>query len=76
MLPLLKSEVRRLLRIVLGRMLKPDIIKQTEENFQSLDLDDTTLQLRDEELGIGHKTWACMAEQEDFLNSTVKNLME
>ena len=32
-----------------------------------LRLDDSTLELPNEELGIGHKTWAFLSEEEDDL---------
>ena len=50
-------------------MLKPDADQR--EKFESIDLDDTTLQLHDKELGIGQ---AYLAEQKDCLDSTVKRM--
>ena len=74
MLPFLKSEVKRLLRIIMGRFIKPNVIKDTGDDFDQLDLDDTTLQLPNEELGIGHKTWAYISEEEDYFDSTTKRI--
>ena len=69
MLPSLKAEVRRMLRILLGRVIKADVIKAAGDDFTKIDLDDTN-----EELGIGHKTWAFLSEEEDHLDSNVKRI--
>jgi hypothetical protein len=74
MLPSLKSEVKRILRIFLGRVIKADVIKAVGDDFEEIDLDDTTLELPDEELGIGHKTWGFLSDEEDELDDTVKGL--
>ena len=71
MLPSLKAEVTRLLKILLGRFLKLDVIKQAEEeksDFSSIDLSDSSLYLPDNELGIGHKTWGYLSEIEDDID--------
>ena len=67
MLPSLKSQVKRILRIFWGRVIKADVIKAAGDNFETIDLDDSTLELPNEELGIGHKTWAFLSEEEDDL---------
>ena len=74
MLPCLKTEVTRLLRILLGRFLQPDIIKEAEKdgNFSTIDLDDPEVYLSDEEIGIGHKTWAYFSEVEDDISGRTK----
>ena len=74
MLPSLKAEVRRMLRILLGRVIKADVIKAAGDDFTKIDLDDTSLELPNEELGIGHKTWAFLSEEEDHLDSNVKRI--
>ncbi len=75
MLPSLKLiEVNLMLRILLGRMIKADVIKTAEDDFSKINLGDTTLELPNEELGIGHKMWAFLSEKEDHLDSTVKRI--
>ena len=74
MLPSLKSEVIRMLRIILGRFIKANAIKTAGDDFKQIDLDNTTLHLPDKELGIGHKTWGFLTEQEDYLDFSVKRI--
>ena len=74
MLPSLKSEVKRLLRILLGRVIKPHVIKEVGDAFEEIDLDDTALHLPNDELGIGHKTWGYLSEEEDHLDSSTTRI--
>lgn len=72
MLPYLKVEVTRLLKILLGRFLKVDVIKKAEEeksDFSSINL---SLYLPDKDLGIGHKTWGYLTEIEDDIDRRTK----
>ena len=61
-----------MLRILLGRVIKTDIVKAAGDDFSKIDLTDATLELPNEELGIGHKTWTFLSEEEDHLCSTVQ----
>lgn len=74
MLPSLKSEVTRLLKILLGRFLKLDVVKKAEEEnkFTSIDLSDPSLYLADKDMGIGHKTWGYLSEVEDDIDRRAK----
>lgn len=75
MLPSLKAEVNRLLKILLGRFLKLDVIKKVEEetsDFSSINLNDSSLHLPDKDLGIGHKTWGYLTEIEDDIDRRTK----
>lgn len=73
MLPAFKTEVKHLLKILLGRFLRADVIQKTND-ITTLDLEDTTLQLPDEQLGIGHKTWAYIYKEEDYLDERIKTV--
>ena len=64
MLPSLQAEVIRLTRIFLSRFLTVEAIKASEDNFTNIDLDDTKLYSEDENLSIGHKTWAFLSEND------------
>ena len=70
MLPSLKSEVKRLLRIILGRFIKPNTIKDAGDDFDQIDLNSAAIQLPNKEVGIGHKT----SEEEDHFDSTTKRI--
>ena len=61
-----------MLRILLGRLIQARVIKAAGDDFGNIDLDDITLELPNEELGIGHKTWEFLSEEEDYLDSTAK----
>ena len=74
MLPTLKIEVNRLLKILLGRFLKADVIQNVNVDASDLNFNDQTIQLQDEQLGIGHSTWGYISDQEDFIDSRVKKL--
>ena len=56
MLPSLKAEVKRMLRIFWGRFIKTDAIIAAEDDLNKVKLDDAEVQLPDSQLGIGHKT--------------------
>ena len=73
-LPALKKEVNRLLRILLGRFIKADAIQGVEGNLSIIDLSDKTLHLSDDEMGVGHEAWAYISEEEDFIDSSVRNI--
>ena len=74
MLPHLKSEVKRLLRIQLGRFIKCDIIIAAGKELSQIDLNDANSLLPDEELGVGHKTLLYLSEEEDYFDSSVKEI--
>ena len=63
-----------MLQIFLERLIKTDAIKAAEDDLSKIKLDDTTVQLSDDQLGIGHKTWAYLSEKEDYLDSNVKRI--
>ena len=71
MLPSLQAEVTRLIRIFLSRFLTVEAVKASEENLSHINLDDDRLYLKDENLSIGHKTWAFLSE-EDSIESSLK----
>ena len=73
MLPALKVEVKRLLKILLGRFIKSDAIQQADSDLTQLDLCDSTLQLPQQQLGFGHSTWAYFSDEEDFLDTRNKD---
>ena len=56
MLPSLKVEVKRMLRIFLRRFFKADAIKAAEDDLSKVKLNDAAVQLPDSQLEIGHKT--------------------
>ena len=74
MLPALKREVKRLLKILLGRFLKAEAIQEAEADLTALDLNDPLLQLAEKELGIGHTTWAYLSDEEDFLDPRTRKI--
>ena len=74
MLPSLKAEVKRMLRIFLGRFIKADAIKAADDDLNKVNIDDTAVQLPDSQLGIGHKTWAYLSDEEDYLDCNVKRI--
>ena len=78
MLPFLNTEVTRLLKILLSRFLKLEVVKKAEEehDWTSVNLNDATLYLHDEEMGIGVKTWSYLNEVEDNIDRrTKKNVL-
>ena len=74
MLPSLKPEVKRMLRIFLGRFIKADAIEAAEDDLSMVKVDDAAVQLPDSQLGIGHKTWAYLSEEDDYLDCNVKRI--
>ena len=68
MLPSLKAEVLRLLRILLGKFLISEAIAMTQENLIAVNLSDSSLQLPDNQLGIGHEAWRYLSEEEDYFD--------
>jgi hypothetical protein len=70
MLPCLKAEVVRLLCILLGKFLVSGAITA---DLSAINLTDPTLQLPDNELGIGHGAWSYLSEEEDYFDpDTIK----
>ena len=53
MLPALKTEVKRLLKIFLARFVKLEIIRTAGDDVTTVNISDFTLQVRDEDLSIG-----------------------
>ena len=74
MLPSLKSEVKRMLRILLGRYMKSDVIKAAGEDINNINVEDEGNEVTDNELGIGHKAWEFMSEEEDYMDPNVQLL--
>lgn len=74
MLPALKTEVKRLLRILFGRFLQADTIQEAGANLTTLNYSDPKLQLPDEQLGIGHMTWAHLNDEEYYLDPRAKEI--
>ena len=70
MLPALKAEVHQLLRILLGRF----VLAGADITFMDINLQDTLLQLPDDQLGIGQEAWAYLSSQEDSLDPNVQRL--
>ena len=62
MLPSLQSEVTRLLNIFLARFLAHEAIRAVQDDLTTIDLNDPTIQVCDDNLSIGHKTWALLTE--------------
>ena len=74
MLPSLKAEVKRMLRIFWGRFIKADAIKAADDDLNKVNIDDAAVQLPDSQLGISHKTWAYLSDKEDYLDRNVKRI--
>ncbi len=74
MLPSLKVEVLRLLRILLGKFLVSGAIATTHEGLNEINLSDPALQLVDNELGIGHEAWSYLSEEEDYFDPSTLNI--
>ena len=74
MLPALKAEVSRLLRILLGRFLKANAIQEAEADLAILNLSDPSLQLPEDQLGIGHSTWGYLSDEEDYLDPRTRTI--
>ena len=62
MLPSIKVDVKYKLRIFLGRFIKADAIKAAQHDLGKIKLDDATVKLPDDQLGIGHKIWAYLSK--------------
>ena len=62
-----------MLQIFLGRFIKADAIKAADDDLNKVNIDDTAVQLPDSQLGIGHKTWAYLSD-EDYLDRNVKRI--
>ena len=60
-----------MLRIFLGRFIKSDVIKAAGEDLRSISISNEENELADEELGIGHKAWEFISEEEDYMDPTV-----
>ncbi len=71
MLPTLKAEVHRLLRILLGRFLVTECIHTADSSFMDINLQDPNVQLPDDQLCIGQDAWAYLSSEEDVLDSNV-----
>ena len=76
MLPYLKTEVTCLFRILLGRFIKSNVIMaaEKENDITAINLSDPEIQLQDENLGIGHKTWGYLNEVEDDIDQRTKKI--
>ena len=74
MLPSLNLEIKRMLRIFLGRFIKSDVIKAAGEDLRSISIGIEENELADEELGIGHKAWEFISEEEDYMDPTVTQI--
>ena len=72
MLLFLKSEVTRLLRILLSRFIKPEVLVEARNDFKSVDLDDRSSVLANENVSIGHKAWMYLSENEDDIDDRIK----
>ena len=72
MLPALKSEVYRLLKVLLGRFIIADVIQNIDVG--SLNLCDQSIQLPDDQLGIGHSAWGYISSEDDCIDFRVKRL--
>ena len=68
MLPSLKVEVLRLLRVLLGKFIAAASVPTTHEGINEINLNDPAIQLADSELGIGHEAWSYLSEEEDFFD--------
>ena len=71
-LPGLKMEVKRLLRVLLGRFLQADVVRAKVDSLTEINFDNPSLQLPNESLGLSHKTWAYFYEIEDDLDNSTK----
>ena len=74
MLPALKPEVHRLLRILLGRFIKAEAIQGANNNIMDINFQNPLLQLPDDQLGIGKEAWAYLSSEEDSLDPSVQRL--
>ena len=63
-----------MLRILLGRFIKSDVIKAAGEDISNINVGDESNELTDEELGIGHKAWGFISEEEDYMDSNAQQL--
>ena len=54
--------------------IKADAIKAAEDDLTKIKLDDATVQLPDDQMGIGHKTWAYLSEEDYLIDSNVTNI--
>ena len=73
MLPALKPEVHRLLRILLGRFIQAEAIQGANNNIMDINFENPLLQLPDDKLGIGQEAWAYISS-EDSLDQSVERL--
>ena len=74
MLPALKTEVKLLQKILLGRFIKPEAIQEAGADLTQLNISEPALHLPDQQLGIGHTTWAYITDEEDFLDPSMKKI--
>ena len=63
-----------MLRIFLGRYIKTDIIKAVGEDISNINIGEEDNELTDEELGIGHKAWEFISEEEDYMDPNAQQL--
>ena len=75
MLPALKPEVHRLLRILLGRFVLAEAIQDANNDFMDINFQDPPLQLPDDQLGIGQEAWAYLSSEEDSLDPSVQRFL-
>ena len=65
-------EVKRLLRVLLGRFLQADVVRAKVDSLTEINFDNPSLQLPNESLGLGNKTWAHFYEIEDDPDNSTK----
>ena len=74
-LPKSPALVNRLLKILLRRFLKADVVQNFDVDLRDdLDFSDRTIQLPDDQLGIGQSTWGYFSDQDKFIDSRVKTI--
>lgn len=73
-LPILKPEVQRLVRILLGRFVQAEAIQGANNDFTDINFQDPLLHLPDDQLGIGHEAWSYVSSEEDALDPSVQRL--
>ena len=71
MLPALKTEVKRLLKVFLAKFVKIEAVRSAGDDLIKVNFRDSTIQVQDSDLSIGHKTWQFLS-QEYFINESIK----
>ena len=70
MLPMLQNEVQRLLKLFVGRIIKIEVLRSVG-NITEFDFNNSHAHLPDEEMNIGHKTWAFL-DAGELIDSSIK----